>query len=63
MERREAPGACETPLGGPCDRPACAPYEGARPDVEGRRLPALHRSVRYRERRTGRRGAYAIPAR
>src|SRR6185437_14511044 len=50
MERREAPGACETPLGGPCDRPACAPYEGARPDVEGRRLPALHRSVRYRER-------------
>src|SRR5687768_8955597 len=25
MERREAPGACETPSGFPCDREACAP--------------------------------------
>ena len=24
MERREAPGVCETPLDGPCDRPVCA---------------------------------------
>ena len=25
MERREAPGVCEAPLGFPCDREACAP--------------------------------------
>ena len=25
VERREAPGVCETPLGGPCDRPARTP--------------------------------------
>jgi hypothetical protein len=25
MERREAPGVCETPLGFPCDRETCAP--------------------------------------
>ena len=30
MERREAPGACEAPLGRPCDRAARAPCEGAR---------------------------------
>jgi hypothetical protein len=43
MERREAPGAGEAPLGGPCDRPACAPCEGARPRSKRRlRLPALH---------------------
>src|ERR1035437_9164651 len=39
MERREAPGAGEAPLGGPCDRPACAPCEGARPRVKRGRCP------------------------
>jgi hypothetical protein len=45
MERREAPGVCETPLGRPCDRAARAPCEGARPGLSpGLRLPALHPS-------------------
>src|SRR5664280_3125775 len=52
MERREAPGACEAPLGGPCDRPACAPCEGARPrSKRGLRLPALHLQSSWRSLR------------
>ena len=49
MERREAPGVCETPLGRPCDWAARAPIFGsrfgptsgrARPRDGGLRLPA-----------------------
>src|SRR5450756_568761 len=52
MERWEAPGAGEAPLGGPCDRPACAPCEGARPrSKRGLRLPALHLQSSWRSLR------------
>ena len=41
------PGACEAPLGRPCDRPACASYEDARARAKGPAPPDAPSAVRH----------------